>query len=53
LLFDPVAPAELNWHIARLSHRVAPTYLPLATDDSGALAAALARRSVEIDREPL
>lgn len=38
LLFDPVAPAELNWHIARLSHRVAPAYLPLATDDSGALA---------------
>ena len=38
LLFDPVAPAELDWHLARLSHRVAPVYLPIATDDSGAIA---------------
>lgn len=38
LLFDPVDPDDLDWHLARLSHRVAPVYLPLATDDSGVLA---------------
>ncbi len=38
LLFDPVEPEELDWHLARLSHRVAPAYLPLAADDSGILA---------------
>jgi len=43
LLFEPVAPGELDWHLARLSHRVAP--------DSPA--AAVARRSVEIDRDAL
>lgn len=38
LLFDPVEPEELDWHLARLSYRVAPAYLPLAADDSGILA---------------
>ena len=36
--FDPVEPEELDWYLARLSHRVAPAYLPLAADDSGILA---------------
>jgi hypothetical protein len=38
LLFDPVEPEELDWHLTRLSHRVAPAYLPFAADDSGVLA---------------
>jgi hypothetical protein len=38
LFFDPIEPEELDWYLARLSHRVAPAYLPLAADDSGILA---------------
>ncbi len=38
LLFEPVALDELDWHLALLSHRVAPAYLPLAADDNGVLA---------------
>lgn len=38
LLFEPVDPAELDWYLARLSHQVAPAYLPIAADDSGVLA---------------
>jgi len=38
LFFEPVEPEALDWHLARLSHRVAPAYLPFAADDSGVLA---------------
>jgi hypothetical protein len=38
LLFEPISSSDLDWYLARLSHLVAPVYLPFAADDIGIMA---------------